>query len=55
MHIMELLQIVGENEGRLKTRLRQLVEVESPSEDKPAVDRATALVASVVAWWASHH
>ena len=32
-------------EGRLKARLRELVEVESPSEDKAAVDRAGELVA----------
>ncbi len=30
---------------RLLSRLRELVEVESPSEDKLAVDRANALVA----------
>ena len=34
------------HEPRLKTRLRELVEVESPSEDKPGVDRAGALVAA---------
>jgi glutamate carboxypeptidase len=31
--------------GRVRKRLRELVEVESPSEDKAAVDRAGALVA----------
>ena len=36
---------VEENEVRLLTRLRELVEAESPSEDKAAVDRAGALVA----------
>ena len=33
-------------EGRLRNRLRELVEVESPSEDKTAVDRAGELVSS---------
>ncbi len=33
------------NESRLKARLRELVEVESPSDDKDAVDRAGAVVA----------
>jgi glutamate carboxypeptidase len=37
---------VAAKERRLKTRLRELVEIESPSEDKAAVDRAGALVAS---------
>lgn len=35
---------VGAMEGRLRERLQELVEVESPSEDKAAVDRAGALV-----------
>lgn len=35
---------VAANEGRLRGRLRELVEVESPSEDKAAVDRAGELV-----------
>jgi glutamate carboxypeptidase len=35
---------VQANEARLQARLRELVEVESPSEDKAAVDRAGALV-----------
>ena len=42
---MELERVVLASEGRLKARLRELVEVESPSEDKEAVDRAGALVA----------
>ena len=42
---MELVRVVEQGEGRLKTRLRQLVEVESPSEDKAAVDRSGDLVA----------
>ncbi len=35
---------IGTNEGRLRSRLRELVEVESPSEDKAAVDHAGVLV-----------
>ena len=34
-------------QGRMKARLRELVEVESPSEDKAAVDRAGELVAEL--------
>ncbi|WP_263380825.1 M20 family metallopeptidase [Granulicella paludicola] len=44
----ELERVVEGNAGRLKARLRELVEVESPSEDKAAVDRANALVESWV-------
>ncbi len=44
----ELVRVVEGNAGRLKARLRELVEVESPSEDKAAVDRANALVESWV-------
>ncbi|QMV18819.1 M20/M25/M40 family metallo-hydrolase [Granulicella sp. 5B5] len=42
-------EVVARNESRLLKRLRELVEVESPSEDKAAVDRAGALVAGWVA------
>ena len=41
----DLERVVLAGEGRLKARLRELVEVESPSEDKAAVDRAGELVA----------
>ena len=44
MQMMDLMRMVGADEGRLKARLRELVEVESPSEDKAGVDRAGALV-----------
>jgi glutamate carboxypeptidase len=44
-----VVEAVGACEGRLQNRLRALVEVESPSEDKAAVDRAGELVLS----WAS--
>ena len=42
---MELERVVRAGEGRLKARLRELIEVESPSESKAGVDRAGALVA----------
>ena len=42
--MMELERVVLAGEGRLRARLRELVEVESPSEDKAAVDRAGAPV-----------
>ena len=42
---MDLERIVSASEGRLRTKLRELVEVESPSEDKEGVDRAGELVA----------
>jgi len=45
MRMMDLERVVSGREGRLKARLRELVEVESPSEDKAAVDRAGELVA----------
>jgi glutamate carboxypeptidase len=45
MSMMEFARVVEASEGRLKGRLRELVEVESPSEDKGAVDRAGELVA----------
>jgi len=41
----EISRAVGAAEGRLLKRLRAVVEVESPSEDKAGVDRAGALVA----------
>ena len=41
----EILRTVRASEGRLLQRLRALVEVESPSEDKAGVDRAGELVA----------
>ena len=41
----EISRLVTASEGRLRERLRQLVEVESPSENKAAVDRAGDLVA----------
>lgn len=44
MQMMDGLRTVEAGEGRLKARLQELVEVESPSEDKLAVDRAGALV-----------
>ena len=45
----EVVRIVEDDADRLKTRLRKLVEVESPSEDKAAVDRAGAVVEGWVA------
>jgi glutamate carboxypeptidase len=45
MQMADVVKVVEASEGRLKARLRELVEVESPSEDKVAVDRAGALVA----------
>jgi glutamate carboxypeptidase len=45
MRMMDLERVVLASEGRLRARLRELVEVESPSEDKGAVDRAGELVA----------
>jgi len=44
MMMSEIGKTVAVGEGRLLARLRELVEVESPSEDKAAVDRAGALV-----------
>jgi len=41
----EISRAVSRGEGRLLRRLRELVEVESPSEDKAGVDAAGALVA----------
>jgi glutamate carboxypeptidase len=47
MRMDGLVTAVGANEARLRGRLRELVEVESPSEDAAAVNRAADLV---VAW-----
>ncbi len=44
MRITDLEQLVAAAEERLKDRVRELVETESPSDDKPAVDRAGTLV-----------
>jgi glutamate carboxypeptidase len=41
----EIVRKVAAGEARLKARLRELVEVESPTDDKAAVDRAGDLVA----------
>ncbi len=40
----DLVRVVSANETRLRSRLRQLVEVESPSEDKAAVESAGDVV-----------
>jgi glutamate carboxypeptidase len=40
----DLVQVVAANQGRLRSRLRQLVEVESPSEDKAGVQDAIKIV-----------
>jgi glutamate carboxypeptidase len=45
----EIVRKVATGEARLRARLRELVEVESPSEDKASVDCAGDLVA----WWAA--
>jgi len=39
-----LLRVVTANEGRLRSRLKQLVEIESPSEDKAGVNDANSVV-----------
>jgi len=44
MDLTALQASVAATEPRLLTRLRQLVEVESPSDNKASVDRASALV-----------
>lgn len=44
MRMMDLKSVTSANERRLKSRLRELVEVESPSEEKAAVNRAGDLV-----------
>jgi len=43
--MLDLDLVIAGNERQLKARLRELVEVESPSEDKAAVNRAGKLVA----------
>lgn len=45
----DIVSVVAADEQRLLQRLQELVEVESPSEDKAAVDRAGALVSGWVA------
>jgi len=47
MTVIEILERVAAGEGQLLGRMRELVEVESPSEDKAGVDRAGELV---IAW-----
>jgi len=42
--MVDIQKVVEAGEQRLLRRLRELVEIESPSEDKAAVDRAGALV-----------
>ena len=49
MKMTEIQRVVVGSEARLLARLRELVEVESPSEDKAGVDRAGALVSVWVA------
>ena len=44
MRMTDLEQLVSAGEERLKDRVRELVETESPSDDKEAVDRAGRLV-----------
>jgi glutamate carboxypeptidase len=44
MKMIDLVRMVESGEGRLRVRLRELVEVESPSENRAAVDRAGELV-----------
>jgi glutamate carboxypeptidase len=44
MQMAEALLSSQANQGRLQARLRELVEIESPSEDKAGVDRAGELV-----------
>lgn len=46
MHIPDLLSLVEAGRPNFLRRLRELVEIESPSDDKAAVDRANDLVAS---------
>lgn len=48
MTMSVLTHLIQTNEPRLKDRLRQLVEVESPSDDKVAVDRAGHVVEQLV-------
>jgi len=51
MEMKPLVAAVAANEPRLRARIRELVEVESPSDDKAAVDRAGALVET----WIQQH
>jgi glutamate carboxypeptidase len=44
MAIQDIMRLVEADEQRLLERLRELVEIESPSEDKVGVDRAARLV-----------
>jgi glutamate carboxypeptidase len=44
MAIKELAAIIAANQSRMHARIRELVEVESPSDDKAAVDRAGRVV-----------
>ncbi len=46
-----LVAAVAANEPRMRARIRELVEVESPSDDKAAVDRAGALTET----WIKQH
>ena len=46
--MVDIQKVVEAGEQRLLGRLRELVEIESPSEDKAAVDRAGALVSGWV-------
>jgi glutamate carboxypeptidase len=48
MRMMDLERVVSASQGRLRARLRELVEVESPSDNKEGVDRAGELVAAWV-------
>jgi glutamate carboxypeptidase len=47
MQMNRLIETVRSCEARLRVRLRQLVEIESPSDDRAAVNRAAAYV---IAW-----
>ena len=49
MQIQKFVEQIRGNESRLRARLRELVEIESPSDDREAVNRA----ADVVVAWAS--
>jgi glutamate carboxypeptidase len=44
MQMSTLVEAIGSAEGRMRSRLRELVEMESPSEDAAAVNRAADLV-----------
>jgi glutamate carboxypeptidase len=44
MNLVDTVRVVKAGEGRLRSRLRTLVKIESPSDDKLAVDRAGMLV-----------